>query len=109
MAKSKTIELSFPVEWHKEKVDSVDIREPTGGDYLDLGDPRKVVQRIDGSVLWEENNAVIKSYLERCVIVKQGGGPAFVRILDLADARKLKLELFGFFTDTSAQETSSDS
>lgn len=108
MAQSKTIELSVPVEWHKETVTAIELKEPTGGDYLDYGDPRKIIYRPDGTVLWEENNGVIKSYIERCVVVSKGAAPPFVRLLNIADVKKIKVEMFGFFIDTSAAPETSD-
>ena len=95
---TKTIQLSQPVEMHGKRVTEIVLNEPTGGQYLDFGEPRTVVN-ASGGLFYTENDAVISAYLDACV--KHEAGVHVLRLLSLTDAMNVKKALLGFFTDAA--------
>jgi hypothetical protein len=74
----------------------LELREPTGGLYIKLGDPRLLVFNPTGSGYWIEQPEVIRAYLE--ALVKHELGSDVINLLCLEDAMALKEALFAFFT-----------
>ena len=77
------------------------INEPTGLQYLQLGDPRMPVSLGEGGGYWIEQPKVIQDYLDRVLDHGDGrskdqGGVAS-RLLSFTDARAIKAALFDFF------------
>jgi hypothetical protein len=97
MGTNKTIQLTSPIELHGQIFKELAFKEPTGAQYLDLGEPKTLVKTKDNSLFWSENDFAIARYLEVCA----GGefGPVLVKSLSLADARKAKEIILSFFTD----------
>lgn len=100
--KTSTIKLSTPVEIHDRPVTEITLREPTGGQYLDFGEPLILVNS-SGGLFQTEDRAAIGKYLDACV--EHDSGVAVLRLLSLHDARAVKEALLGFFT-RSAPEAS---
>lgn len=96
------IALKQPVEMHGQTCAEIEIREPTGGQYLDFGEPLILVNSA-GGLFQTEDKAAIGKYLDACVANE--GGAHLLRLLSLQDARAVKEALLGFFT-RSAPETS---
>ncbi len=102
--KKQTITLRQPVTLHDKRITELTFREPSGGQYLDIGEPRMLARNVDGTLYWVEDREAIKRYVDACVD-HEFGGP-IIRILGLADAKLAKDTVLGFFT-TADQETSS--
>ncbi|VFU07935.1 hypothetical protein [Methylocella tundrae] len=100
--KIKTIALAQPVELHGKMITEIAIKEPTGGQYLDFGEPH-IYTQSSGGFFAVEDKSVVANYLDACV--QHESGSHVLRLLSLADARKVKKELLSFFT-VGAQETS---
>jgi hypothetical protein len=92
-----TIELSRPASLHNKDIKSLVLKEPTGGAYLDHGEPRLFVQNVNGSWFWVEDKGAVKAYLDACL--DHENGAAVLRLMTLPDVRKVKEALFGFFRD----------
>ena len=104
MPKSTLIKLKEPVFLHDQHITELRFREPTGGQYLDIGEPRMLARNVDGTLYWVEDREAIKRYVDAC-LDHEFGGP-IIRLLGLADAKLAKDTVLGFFT-TADQETSS--
>jgi hypothetical protein len=112
MAKSTTIDLIDPIVWPDKPLNQLILKEPTGGLYSDLGEPRILVRNIDGAGYYVEQVELIRKYLDACLDID--GGASVLRMLSLADAMRIKAALFDFFTDadvaiSSRNKTSSSS
>ena len=98
-----TIKLDKPIQWMGVGVTEIRLKEPTGQQFIDLGEPRVVVSNRNGSMVWAEIQDTIKAYLDRCI--DHDGGVALVALLSLSDTRKLKSALFDFFLAAPATTT----
>jgi hypothetical protein len=61
---AKTITLEKPVMLFGAHISEVHVKEPTGLQYLQLGDPRLAVSLGEGGY-WIEQPKVIQDYLDR--------------------------------------------
>jgi hypothetical protein len=99
-----TVKLLRPLPWFDgQTITEVKIKEPTGGQYVKLGDPRTLVFNASGSGYWVEQADTIRAYLETCVV--HDIGAAIVDKLALEDVMGVKEALFGFFTDAAAKRS----
>lgn len=94
MPVTKTIALLEPFEHHGTTVTHVELREPSGALYSQLGDPRIAVRNAEGGY-WVEKDDVVKRYLDRCIVHQDGA--TLLGLMSMADVMKVKEELFGFF------------
>ena len=101
----KSIRLEKPITLHNKTTSEIEIREPSGGLYVKLGDPRLLVFNPSGSGYWIEQPEIIKTYLEELIDHPLGGD--VVRLLSLADVMALKDSLFGFFTSAAERQAKS--
>lgn len=101
MSKKKIV-LEQPVEMHGRRIAEITLREPTGANYLDFGDPH-FLANSQGGLFQVERDDVIARYLDACV--DHEAGAHLLRLLSLQDARAVKVALLSFFT-RSAPETS---
>jgi hypothetical protein len=97
-----SIKLTKSVEIFGKRVGTVELKEPTGGQYVGLGDPRTLVFNASGSGYWVENAESIRKYLD-LLIIHDAGGDSIVSVLGLEDAMAVKEALFGFFTDAASR------
>jgi hypothetical protein len=97
-----TLNLMKPVEVFGKRVASVELKEPSGGLYVRLGDPRVLVFNASGSAYWVEQAPVIGEYFDKLVLHDAGGG-AIMALLSLEDAMAAKEVLFGFFSDAASR------
>jgi hypothetical protein len=95
-----SVTLSKPVQIFGKTVGSIELKEPNGGQFVRLGEPRILVFNQSGSGYWIENAETIRAYLES-LIVREAGGEVVMALLTLEDAVVVKETLFGFFTDAA--------
>jgi len=96
---TKTIQLEKPIQGHHGAITSVTLREPTGREFIQLGEPRSMSKAPDGSIKFAEDFAVVKGYLERCVDV--GGAVAQIVLNNgtLRDMLALRDGVLSFFDE----------
>jgi hypothetical protein len=105
---TKTITLEKPVSLFGAQISEVRIKEPTGLQYLQLGDPRMPVSMGDGGGYWIEQPKIIQDYLDRILDHGDGktkDGGSLIALLSFADARAIKKALFDFFRPAAATLT----
>lgn len=74
------------------------VSEPTGGLYLDHGEPVEAQRTAAGEVVVIENLDAVRAYVEACVTFEGEGEPAAIlRQLSLSDIRKVKDAVLDFF------------
>jgi hypothetical protein len=103
-----TVVLEKPVTLFGAQISEVRVNEPTGLQYLQLGDPRMAVSMGDGGGYWIEQPKVIQDYLERILDHGDGrskDGGSLLALLSLADVKAIKGALFGFFLPASARRS----
>lgn len=92
----KTIQLDKPVVWPGgPTITKIGLKEPTGQQFIDLGEPRVLVTNRSGSMVLSELPETIKGYLDLCI--DHEAGSALIALLSLSDTRKIKSALFDFF------------
>jgi hypothetical protein len=101
---SVKIKLSKHVELFGKRVAEIVIKEPTGGQYTKIGDPRTLVFSTTGSAYWVEDKTAIAAYYE-ALIEHEVGGEVLVTTLNLRDTMRLKEILFSFFSQASEPQT----
>jgi hypothetical protein len=104
---SKLIHLSKPIELFGKRLTELELREPSGGDYLRNGDPRILVFNASGSGYWVEQNETIRAYLEKCLVSDLGTD--IVNHLTLDDVMEVKAQLFDFFSDAANRRSATKS
>jgi hypothetical protein len=95
-----TITLQKPVSLFGVEVREIRVKEPTGLQYLQLGDPRMPVSMGNGGGYWIEQPKIIQDYLERVLDYGDGrskDGGSLLALLSFADAKVVKQSLFDFF------------
>jgi hypothetical protein len=93
---TKTIKLQAPVEWFGEVISEVELREPTGGEFLVHGDPRTWARTAEGAIFYVDRDETITSYLDKCLKVEHGS--QFLARITLIDAKLIKDSLIDFFS-----------
>jgi hypothetical protein len=104
---TKTIVLEKPVTLFGAQISEVRIKEPTGLQYLQLGEPRLAVSLGEGGY-WIEQPKVIQDYLDRILDHGDGktkDGGALIALLSFTDAGAIKAALFDFFRPAAATLT----
>jgi hypothetical protein len=92
-----SVALSKPISIFGKTVGSIELKEPNGGQFVKLGEPRILVFNASGSGYWVENADAIRAYFD-FLIVHEAGGEAVLALLCLEDTLLLKETLFSFFT-----------
>lgn len=95
-----TVKLTDPFEHHGAEVTQVELREPSGGLYSQLGDPRIAVRNADGGY-WVEKDDTVKRYLDRCIVHQDGA--VILGLMSMVDVMKVKEEMFRFFAVAEAK------
>lgn len=107
---TKRVRLSRSYVAFGAPVDVAIVSEPTGGLYLDLGEPYERQFTAAGEPVIIENTAAVRSYIEGCVTFPDNGDPVpILRQLSLTDIRAVKEAVVGFFRVARESETSSTS
>lgn len=91
---STTFDLTKPIVTHEGSVTTVTVREPTGREYLELGEPYTWQRPVGGDPVMIEVPGVLQAYAEKCLVKP---GPEFMAQIGLADMMRLKDALTGFF------------
>ena len=102
MPETKTITLLVPIEHHGATLASLELREPSGALYAQLGEPRILVRTAAGGY-WVEQPDTIKRYLDRLIVHQDGA--VLLGLMSMPDVMRLKEELFGFFAAAEAKIT----
>lgn len=97
MTKTVTVKLKDPFPGHGGMMDEVVLREPRGRDYIELGDPVSYARADKGLIVHAENDAAIKSYIERCIVSPDA--LLAMANLTLVDMMSVKDALLDFFAD----------
>ena len=92
----KTILLDTPFEMFGKSHRELVVREPTGGDLFDLGEPTQISRAPDGTFYEVEFVSVIRQYASR--LIRHEGGENVLKLLSLQDAKKIKEAILDFFT-----------
>ena len=100
MPATKTIELAQPFEHHGATVTHVELKEPSGALYAQLGEPRILVRNTEGGY-YVEQTEIIKKYIDKLVVHQDGA--LLLTLMDLSDVMQIKEELFGFFAVAEAK------
>ena len=101
-----TLELSKSFEIFGVTVSEIEIKEPRASDYLELCEPRIFARTPDGSFYAIEDIGVVKQYLSRCISKKDSAGKempsqGLIAMMALADVRRAREALIGFFSDVA--------
>ena len=103
----KYIKLTKPIEVFAKTYTELTMREPTGGLYLRLGEPRIPVSTGDGGGFYlVEQNGVIANYLQKLLEVEGGDETLMSTLLSqlsFDDAVTVKRTLFSFFDQAVAK------
>lgn len=97
MAKSVSLNLDDPITIfdNQPPVTALELNEPTGSQFLDLGEPQLTARTADGAFYMVEDREAIRSYVKACI--KHDHIGAVVAKLSLKDMQKIKSALLGFF------------
>jgi hypothetical protein len=97
----KTLDLTEPKSIFGRQITRLTFNEPTGGMYIDYGEPGFMARSADGMSYFVDNDQAIKAYMNAC-LAKDGGvendGPAVLAMLSLRDAVAAKRLVLSFFT-----------
>jgi hypothetical protein len=91
----KVIELLDPIIGHSGPIKTVVMREPKAADFFELGDPIAFARSGD-MVYSADKEAVIKAYVDRCVVEPNA---LLLEQLSLADAMRVRDAVVDFFSD----------
>jgi hypothetical protein len=101
------VALRKPIQVFDKTLNSIKLKEPMGGLYLKLGDPRLLVFNPSGSGYWIEQPEVIRTYLE--TLVDEEAPAAVLALLSIDDVMALKEALFGFFSSAAERRSGTKS
>lgn len=99
------IKLDKPVEAYGRKREQIELKEPSGGLYARLGEPRLgVYNDKSGHGYFVEQMDVINQYFDKLVDVEGDAAvaSAVLGAISITDMKRLKGALFSFF-DTAAE------
>ena len=100
MPATTTVKLLAPFEHHGATIDSIELREPSGALYAQLGEPRILVRNAEGGY-YVEQTEIIKKYIDKLIVHQDGA--LLLTLMDLSDVMQIKEELFGFFAVAEAK------
>ena len=96
------VALRKPILVFDKTLNSIKLKEPMGGLYLRLGDPRLLVFNASGSGYYIEQPDVVRAYLE--ALVDEEAPVAILALLSIDDVMALKQKLFDFFTGAAERQ-----
>lgn len=99
MAKTVVVKLFEPFELFNEVISEVVLKEPSGAQFAELGEPQVWVYSADGSTYAVEQTSVLRKYVEKSI--QHSGGSDLLKMMSLGDVMQVKKELLGFFTEAS--------
>lgn len=68
---TRKVALRKPIEVFGKSYNELELKEPSGGLYLKLGDPRILVFNASGSGYWIEQSETINAYLDKLVYARR--------------------------------------
>lgn len=86
-----------PIVGHGGPITEIEIREPTLGDIMDLGEPFAYSQTPSGQVFATEVTSTVRAYYERCLV--SPSDPLVVEQASLKTGRAVKAAILGFFRE----------
>lgn len=95
MPKTIKVDLLDPVETHSGFVSVAEFKEPTGREYMELGEPYKIGRTEEGTVFSIDHDEKIQAYMERCIM--QPINPVILGTFSLANIIACKEAFLGFF------------
>lgn len=111
MPRTVDIDLKHPFAGHGGMVNKVTLREPTGRDFVELGEPSVLTRTANGTLVSVENDAAVRGYIERCVV--EPDVLLTLAATSLVDMIAIKRAVLNFFLDArlalSADSASSSS
>ena len=100
--RAKTVvRLADPVTLFDKQIYEIVLREPGGGLYGRLGEPRVMVYNATGSGYYVEQSAVVVAYINE--LIDHEHGDVLFGLLSLEDAKGVKEALFDLFTAAEAR------
>lgn len=96
------IDLADPLVGHSGPQSVVTLREPTAGDYFDLGEPAVVARNADGTLYTVENDAAIRAYIQRCIV---DADPLVLEGSSLRNGLLVKAAVLNFFSAARSKST----
>ena len=110
---TKIVKLLRPFPWvDGQMVTQITLKEPSGRQYVKLGDPRVLVWNTSGGGYWVEQQEVIAAYLESCIVQDSDAAVLGAQILDrlaLEDVMGVKAALFDFFEGAAKRRLETNS
>ena len=100
MPKTKDVDLLDPFEHHNSTIGRIRLKEPSGGQFAMLGEPRIWIRNAVGGY-WVEQPEVIRQYLDK--LIDHQDGAELLKLMSLADSMQVKDQLLGFFADAEAR------
>lgn len=102
------IKLDTPIKAFEKTFESIEMKEPTGGLYARLGEPRLgVYNDKSGHGYYVEQLDTINQYFDKLVDVGDvAANSVILSQLSITDMKRLKSALFSFF-DTAAEKAAS--
>ena len=95
----KQIKLEKPIDGQNgQKIETIALRPPRYGDYIDIGLPSTFVVLKDGGGFEQETPTVIRDWIERL----WDGDPNFLYGLSLRDTLALRDAVIDFFREARA-------
>jgi len=94
MLKITKVTMSRRYEIHGIAYDEVEIQEPTGELYNQLGKPQEYMRTADNTLLLHTHTSVVKDYLDQCVIAPVKGGGLMIAAIDQMRVEKALLDFF---------------
>jgi hypothetical protein len=95
------IKLAKPIEGHDVKITEIEMREPNGRDFFELGEPIAWAQNKAGLAFTADKEEVILAYAERLLV---GVDPLLLGQLSLKDAIAVRNAVVDFFVAARAKE-----
>lgn len=99
MAANKIIPLKTPLPGHEGQVTAIELREPTGEEFLKFGDPRSYGRTPGGVMMMITDGAIVRAYLEKCIVKPDS---LIAMSMGLSDGMAVQEALFDFFDSALA-------
>lgn len=103
----KVVKLASPIEVFGKTLRELEIREPTGREFMTNGEPRALVYSPGGSGYFIEQAEIIAKYCEKCIVSELGND--IFSLLSLEDAKAVKETVLSFFSAADARRAAKNS
>ncbi len=95
MPKNTIVDVPGGYQTHKGIESTIELREPTVNDYLDIGEVYRFVPAPDGNAYPMEDRDALKRYIERLIV--KPADQLLLSGLPLSVGRDLRGAVLGFF------------